>query len=57
MEDKPISITDHTMIVIKTHADLALQGWDQLEVKVLSGESHGVTVAHEDDLVRIQQLG
>jgi DUF4097 and DUF4098 domain-containing protein YvlB len=53
MEDKPISVTDHTMIVIKTHADLILQGWDRLEVEVLSGESHGLTVAREDDLVRI----
>jgi hypothetical protein len=53
MEDKPISVTDHTMIVIKTHADLDLQGWDRLEVQVLSGASHGLTVSHEEDLVRI----
>ena len=41
------------MIVIKTHADLDLQGWDRLEVQVLSGQSHGLTVAQEDDMVRI----
>lgn len=54
MEAKPISVTDHTMFVVKTRADLNLQGWDKLEVRALADDRHGLNVFQEGDIVRIQ---
>lgn len=53
MDKNPIPITDHTMFVIKTHADLNLQGWDRMEVQPISDDYSGLSLQQEGDTVRI----
>lgn len=54
MEQKPLTITDHTMFVLKTHADLVLQGWDRMEIQPLSESRAGLSVTQAGDTVRVQ---
>lgn len=54
MEPNPTPITDHTMFVIKTHADLNLQGWDRMEVQPLSDDRMGMSMQQDGDTIRIQ---
>ena len=53
MEQNTISITDHTMFVIKTLADLNLQGWDRLEVMPIADDRIGLSMQQDGDTVRI----
>jgi len=54
MASQPVSVNDHTMIVVKTHADLNLQGWDQLEVRPVADAGGGFSITQDQDLVRVQ---
>lgn len=54
MEDKPINVNDHTMIVVKTHADLDLQGSEQMEIRALTDEHRGAALTQVDDVVHVQ---
>ncbi len=54
MEDKKINVNDHTMIVVKTHADLDLQGSDQMEIRALTDEHRGAALTQVEDVVHVQ---
>jgi hypothetical protein len=54
MEDKTINVSDHTMIVVKTHADLNLQGSDQMVIRALTDEPRGAALTQDEDLVHVQ---
>ncbi len=54
MEGKTINVNDNTMIVVKTHADLNLQGTDKMEILAFTGEPRGAAITQEDDVVIIQ---
>ncbi len=54
METKPLSITDHTMIVVRTHADLNLQGWDKPEIKALADDRNNCAIGQDGDVIRVQ---
>ena len=54
MENKTINVNDHTMIVVKTHADLDLQGSDQMEIRALTDEPRGAAMTQDEDLVHVQ---
>ncbi len=54
METKTVNVNDHTMIVVKTHADLDLQGSDQMEIRALTEEPRGAAMTQEEDLVHVQ---
>ncbi len=54
MEQNPTPINDNTMFVIKTHADLTLQGWDRMEVQPLSDDRMGMVMQQDGDTIRIQ---
>jgi hypothetical protein len=53
MEKNPTTINDHTMFVIKAHADLNLQGWDRMEMQPVSDDYKGLSVQQDGDMVRI----
>jgi hypothetical protein len=54
MEEKTINVNDHTMIVVKTHADLNLQGSDLMEIHAQTGERRGAAMTQDDDVVIVQ---
>jgi hypothetical protein len=54
MEAKTINVNDHTMIVVKTHADLDLQGTDEMEIRAITEEPRGAAMNQEEDVVRVQ---
>jgi hypothetical protein len=53
METKSFTITDHTMIVIRTHADLNLQGWDRMDIQPLADQRDTLNISQDGDLVRV----
>ena len=54
MEAKTINVNDHTMIVVKTHADLDLQGTDEMEIRAITEEPRGAAMNEEENVVRVQ---
>ncbi len=56
MNKKMYAIDENITILVKAHADLALQGWEQKEVYPLTDRRHTLSVQMEGEIMRVTLL-
>jgi hypothetical protein len=53
MEEQTISLSGKNLIVIKAHGDLSLQGWDQLEARLLIDDIHNLRISQDGETLQV----